>query len=172
MPPTAAAYKRYLDKFDKQETEIESLQAKVKELQAAEHQAAIGVRGLPGQPQRRVTTLDWRRAPGEAVLPGPPGRYDTGTALPELPRLCQFPSLPTFKPQLAEICPYPVRANLRQLGPIGGDPCIWEGPNLRQFVAADFTPSRAREIPRLSRAPGERSIAIPTSPPVMPRVPR
>ena len=26
MPPTAAAYKRYLDKFDKQESEIEKLQ--------------------------------------------------------------------------------------------------------------------------------------------------
>ena len=38
MPPTAAAYKRYLEKFDKQETEIESLQTKIKELQAAEHQ--------------------------------------------------------------------------------------------------------------------------------------
>jgi hypothetical protein len=32
MPPTAAAYKRYLDKFDAQETEIEKLQAKVKVL--------------------------------------------------------------------------------------------------------------------------------------------
>jgi hypothetical protein len=38
MPPTAAAHKRYLDKFDKQETEIEQLQAKLKELQATELQ--------------------------------------------------------------------------------------------------------------------------------------
>src|SRR5207302_1981689 len=30
MPRTAAAYKRYLDKFDRQETEIERLQADVK----------------------------------------------------------------------------------------------------------------------------------------------
>ena len=37
MPPTAAAYKRYLDKFDKQETEIEQLQADVKKLQDQEH---------------------------------------------------------------------------------------------------------------------------------------
>jgi hypothetical protein len=33
MPPTAAAYKRYLDKFDQQETLIEKGQAEVKELQ-------------------------------------------------------------------------------------------------------------------------------------------
>jgi len=38
MPQTAAAYKRYLDKFDKQETEIEKVQATIKELQEAEHQ--------------------------------------------------------------------------------------------------------------------------------------
>jgi hypothetical protein len=38
MPPSAAAYKRYLEKFDKQETEIENLQEKLKELQQAEHQ--------------------------------------------------------------------------------------------------------------------------------------
>jgi hypothetical protein len=38
MPPTAAAYKRYLEKFDKQETEIEQLQNDVKKLQATEHQ--------------------------------------------------------------------------------------------------------------------------------------
>jgi hypothetical protein len=38
MPPTAAAYKRYLEKFDKQETEIEQLQGDVKKLQATEHQ--------------------------------------------------------------------------------------------------------------------------------------
>jgi hypothetical protein len=36
MPPTAAAYKRYLEKFDKQETEIENLQAAQKKLQDAE----------------------------------------------------------------------------------------------------------------------------------------
>lgn len=33
MPATAAAYKRYLEKFDKQETQIEDLQAQQKELQ-------------------------------------------------------------------------------------------------------------------------------------------
>jgi hypothetical protein len=38
MPPTAAAYKRYLEKFDKQETEIEQLQNDVKKLQATERQ--------------------------------------------------------------------------------------------------------------------------------------
>jgi hypothetical protein len=38
MPPTAAAYKRYLDKFDQQESQIEALQADIKKLQATEHQ--------------------------------------------------------------------------------------------------------------------------------------
>jgi len=38
MPPTAVAYKRYLDKFDKQETEIEQLREKIKQLQATELQ--------------------------------------------------------------------------------------------------------------------------------------
>ena len=38
MPQTAAAYKRYLDKFDKQETEIENFQAQIKNLQDTEHQ--------------------------------------------------------------------------------------------------------------------------------------
>jgi hypothetical protein len=37
MSPTAAAYKRYLDKFDQQETQIEALQADVKKLQGTEH---------------------------------------------------------------------------------------------------------------------------------------
>ena len=38
MPPTAAAYKRYLDKFDQQETQIEKYQADIKKLQETEHQ--------------------------------------------------------------------------------------------------------------------------------------
>ena len=37
MPPEAAAYKRYLQKFDDQETEIEKLMAQLKQLQADEH---------------------------------------------------------------------------------------------------------------------------------------
>ena len=37
MPPTAAAYKRYLEKFDQQESEIERLQAKRESLQQEEH---------------------------------------------------------------------------------------------------------------------------------------
>ncbi len=36
MPPTAAAYKRYLDKFDAQETQIEKLQEQIKKLQSDE----------------------------------------------------------------------------------------------------------------------------------------
>jgi hypothetical protein len=38
MPPTAAAYKRYLEKFDQQETQIERLQEDVKKLQGTQHQ--------------------------------------------------------------------------------------------------------------------------------------
>ncbi|HVS37976.1 MAG TPA: DUF4139 domain-containing protein [Gemmataceae bacterium] len=38
MPPTAAAYKRYLDKFDAQETQIEKLQEDIKKMQATESQ--------------------------------------------------------------------------------------------------------------------------------------
>jgi hypothetical protein len=38
MPPTAEAYKRYLKKFDEQETQIEDYQKKIKTLQDQEHQ--------------------------------------------------------------------------------------------------------------------------------------
>src|ERR1700694_5037568 len=38
MPPTAAAYKRYLDKFDQQETQIEKYQADIKKMQETAHQ--------------------------------------------------------------------------------------------------------------------------------------
>jgi hypothetical protein len=38
LPPTSAAYKRYLEKFDTQETEIEKLQAEIKQLQDTEKQ--------------------------------------------------------------------------------------------------------------------------------------
>jgi hypothetical protein len=37
MPATAAAYKRYLEKFDEQETQIEKYQADIKKLQGVEH---------------------------------------------------------------------------------------------------------------------------------------
>jgi hypothetical protein len=37
MPSTAAAYKRYLEKFDQQETQIEKYQADIKKLQGVEH---------------------------------------------------------------------------------------------------------------------------------------
>jgi hypothetical protein len=36
MPPTARAYKRYLEKFDTQESQIEALQDRIKKLQALE----------------------------------------------------------------------------------------------------------------------------------------
>ncbi len=38
VPPTSAAYKRYLEKFDNQETEIEKLQAQTKDLRKSEEQ--------------------------------------------------------------------------------------------------------------------------------------
>ncbi len=37
MPSTAKAYKRYLEKFDQQETQIEKYQQDIKTLQATEH---------------------------------------------------------------------------------------------------------------------------------------
>jgi hypothetical protein len=37
MPSTAKAYKRYLEKFDQQETDIEKLQAELKKLEATQH---------------------------------------------------------------------------------------------------------------------------------------
>src|SRR5206468_11708135 len=42
MPPTAAAYKRYLDKFDQQETQVEQLQARRTSLQQEEHKQRTG----------------------------------------------------------------------------------------------------------------------------------
>jgi hypothetical protein len=38
MPSTAAAYKRYLEKFDQQETQIEKYQSDIKKLQEQEHE--------------------------------------------------------------------------------------------------------------------------------------
>jgi chromosome segregation ATPase len=45
MPETAAAYKRYLEKFDKQETEIEDLQKQQKSFQTKELQARQALDG-------------------------------------------------------------------------------------------------------------------------------
>jgi len=42
VPPTSDAYKRYVKKFDEQETEIEQLQEAVKKLQEQEHQQQQG----------------------------------------------------------------------------------------------------------------------------------
>ena len=42
MPPTAAAYKRYLEKFDQQETQVEQLQARRDQLQQEEHRQKAG----------------------------------------------------------------------------------------------------------------------------------
>ena len=43
MPPTAAAYKRYLKKFDDQETEIEQLRETIKSLQNTEHEQKVAL---------------------------------------------------------------------------------------------------------------------------------
>jgi hypothetical protein len=43
MPPTAEAYKRYLKKFDDQETEIEQLRETIKNLQNTEHQQKLAL---------------------------------------------------------------------------------------------------------------------------------
>src|SRR5262249_35242142 len=45
MPQTATAYKRYLEKFDKQETEIEELQKQQKALQTSELKARQALDG-------------------------------------------------------------------------------------------------------------------------------
>jgi DNA repair exonuclease SbcCD ATPase subunit len=45
-PATAAAYKRYLDKLDAQEAELEKLQARRDQLQAQEHQARQSLDGF------------------------------------------------------------------------------------------------------------------------------
>lgn len=44
-PPTAAAYKRYLEKLDSQEVEIEKMQANREQLQGQEHQARTAYEG-------------------------------------------------------------------------------------------------------------------------------
>jgi hypothetical protein len=43
MPPTAEAYKRYLKKFDDQETEIEALRDQIKKFQDQEHQQRLAL---------------------------------------------------------------------------------------------------------------------------------
>jgi hypothetical protein len=43
MPPTATACKRYLKKFDDQETEIQQLRTTMKSLQNTEHQQKLAL---------------------------------------------------------------------------------------------------------------------------------
>jgi hypothetical protein len=43
MPPTAEAYKRYLKKFDDQETQIEQMRAQIKKFQDQEHQQRLAL---------------------------------------------------------------------------------------------------------------------------------
>ena len=48
VPPTSAAYKRYLEKLDTQEPEIEKLQDKVRKLQEEEHKARVAYENYLG----------------------------------------------------------------------------------------------------------------------------
>ena len=64
MPSTSKAYKRYVDKFDSQETQIETFQALPHLLRGD------GARRLPGRWQ-----IDWGRASAPTRQPHPP-RHD------------------------------------------------------------------------------------------------
>lgn len=55
VPPTAAAYKRYLEKFDKQETEIEQLMESIKALRAKENQQRAEFEAFWPVPQNHKT---------------------------------------------------------------------------------------------------------------------
>jgi hypothetical protein len=88
MPATAAAYKRYLEKFDRQETEIEKLQAQVRELQDVEArrrqeyevywgQVEVGPTPARGEP---VAVPFTRPAP--AAVPPPPVVRPTSYSIP------------------------------------------------------------------------------------------
>ena len=57
MPATAAAYKRYLKKFDDQETQIEDYQAKIKKLQGVEFEQKKEFEDYLGQLLGGVRTL-------------------------------------------------------------------------------------------------------------------
>jgi hypothetical protein len=95
LPPSTAAHKRYVEKFDRQETEIERLQAQARELQDVEGR------------QRQQYEAYWGR-----VEVGPtPARAIEGSPLPGRPELPPvqnppeirgdrpaLPSLPSFAP--------------------------------------------------------------------------
>ena len=66
MPSTAEAYKRYLKKFDDQETQIEELRKKIKEFAGYRVRTAQGLRGLPRQARCRVTRRSRLRRSGES----------------------------------------------------------------------------------------------------------
>ncbi len=59
MPSSSAAYKRYLQKFDTQETEIEKLQERIKALQAEEHQQRQAYESFLGQIDVESTIVSW-----------------------------------------------------------------------------------------------------------------
>ena len=48
VPPTSAAYKRYLDKLDAQEPEIEKLQDQIRKLQEQEHKERVAYENYLG----------------------------------------------------------------------------------------------------------------------------
>src|SRR5262249_40705726 len=63
MPSTAKAYKRYLEKFDQQETQIEKYQADIKKLQATEHEHKKAFDDFLASFTAERETLKMRRAP-------------------------------------------------------------------------------------------------------------
>jgi hypothetical protein len=89
MPSSAAAYKRYREKFDDQQTQIENLQADIKALQATD--------SANGKPTRTTSTHSppsegW--PPPVAVLPLPPAASRFG----EAPSRKRHPTAHTFSP--------------------------------------------------------------------------
>ena len=69
MPQTAAAYKRYLAKFDSQETEIEKLQEHIKARQAAEQQQSRAIENFLKQLDVEGEIVSPGAIPGDVSLP-------------------------------------------------------------------------------------------------------
>jgi hypothetical protein len=104
MPATAAAYKRYLAKFDKQETDIEKLQAEVRELQDVEARQRQEYEAYWGQVQIGPTPAS---ATGEAPFIWAP--VPTSSSPPPVP---VTPSYPTATPP-----PAPPQEPVGRFGP-------------------------------------------------------
>ncbi len=77
MPQTAAAYKRYLEKFDRQETEIEKLQGQVRELQDIEARQRQEYEAYWGKVEVGPTPVEARE---QVPAPAPPAPVVRGVA--------------------------------------------------------------------------------------------